>query len=106
MRTRSLLAIVPLVLSGCLSPLTSRLDRTNHQLDTTNQRLAVVIDELADTSQRLACLEQQIDATNQKLAQIQGTLQQMDRRLEIVAHRKRTWCRRPNARRTDADDDN
>ena len=42
MRTRLLLAAVPLLLSGCLSPVTQRLDRTNVQLEGVNQHLVTV----------------------------------------------------------------
>jgi len=70
MRTRSVLAIVPLLLSGCLSPVTSRLDQANCQLEAANRSLALMHDELMDTSQ--------------KLAKVQAALEQMDRRLAVV----------------------
>jgi hypothetical protein len=51
------LALLPLVSVGCLSPVTSRLDLLNEQLVTTQNHLAVVIAELREANQRIARLE-------------------------------------------------
>jgi len=77
MRTRCLLAVVPLLLSGCLTPITGRLDRTNQQVEVTNARLGEVAAQLAETSQRLADLERLLGETNQKLETI-------DKRMQVV----------------------
>ena len=77
MHTRCLLAAVPLLLSGCLTPITSRLDQANRQVEVSNERLGQVSAQLEETSRRLADLERLLDALNQKLETI-------DTRMEVV----------------------
>ena len=77
MRTRCLLAAVPLLLSGCLTPITSRLDQTNRQVEVANERLGQVSAQLDETSRRLADLERLLGESNQKLETI-------DKRMEVV----------------------
>src|SRR5215207_7640570 len=84
MRTTCLLAVIPFLLTGCLTPITGRLDRTNDQLEVANQRLGIVNAQLAETTQRLAQIESQLAGTNQKLEKMHATLEQTDRRLEVV----------------------
>lgn len=85
MRTRSLLAILPLLLSGCLTPVTSRLDQANQQVEITNEHLARMSAQLDTADRRLAHLESLLAETNQKLETI-------DKRMEVVERAVRRFA--------------
>ena len=88
MRTRCLLAVLPLLLSGCLTPITRRLDQTNQQAESTNARLAQVSAQLDAADRRLAHLETLLADTNQKLEAI-------DRRMGFVERVVRRFAPSP-----------
>jgi ABC-type transporter Mla subunit MlaD len=77
MRTRCLLAVVPLLLSGCLTPVTHRLDQANRQVESTNEILARMSVQLETADHRLAELQRLFDETNRKLETI-------DKRMKVV----------------------
>ena len=54
-----LIAWVIVAASGCLSPLSRRLDRIGEQLEATNQQLAEVNDHLTECNQRLERIERE-----------------------------------------------
>ena len=66
-----------LVGSGCMSPLTRRLDLTNQQLATTNA-------QLAETNQRLGDTQARLIETNQRVANLEGKLDESNRRVGLV----------------------
>jgi len=68
MRRLFLVGAVPLVLAGCLGPLTSRLDKTNEQLALANQQLAVATAELHEANQKLGKMQDQLDEANRTLS--------------------------------------
>lgn len=84
MRKRYFPAIVPLLLSGCLTPITERLDRTNQQVEVTNQELTQVEQQIKETGRQLARLEQLLGESNESLAAVRAELKTIDGRMETV----------------------
>ena len=70
MRRSISLAMVLLSVSGCLTPITRRLDGVNSQLQTTNQN----IQESNQRLERLEKLEEQLRTINAKLLDIEKAL--------------------------------
>src|SRR4051812_39713351 len=68
-RRQILLAVAPLTLAGCLTPVTSRLDRTNDQLLVANEQLARISAKLEESQQQLARSNAQVAQTDQRLAE-------------------------------------
>jgi hypothetical protein len=58
MKRFGLLAWIVSAGAGCLTPVSSRLDRLSYQLAETNQQLAEVNQRLGETTQRLERIEQ------------------------------------------------
>jgi hypothetical protein len=63
-----LLGAAPLVLAGCLGPLTSRLDKANEQLAVVNQQLAVTNAELHEANEKLGKMQDKLDEANRTLS--------------------------------------
>ncbi len=84
MHRRFFAPIILLALSGCLTPVTRRLDRMNCQLQTTNQQLGAVNDrldaancKLQETNQRLGTVEEQLRDTNKRLQAVEQALKRI-----------------------------
>jgi outer membrane murein-binding lipoprotein Lpp len=70
MYRRCLFFLASLVVAGCLSPLTTRLDDIN-------ARMARMNDQVDETNRRLAQMEAQIEMTNQKLTTVEKGVKQI-----------------------------
>ena len=78
------LALVPLVLAGCLSPLTSRLDDTNRQAAELNQQIAFANSRLVEATDCLLRSEQKLDEARGTLRRMELRLDELDRRSEVI----------------------
>jgi hypothetical protein len=67
MKRRGLLPLLVLGISGCLTPLTGRLDRMHERMEETNQQLVKVTAQLDESNRQLA-------QANQRLAEIERQL--------------------------------
>src|SRR5947209_1759705 len=81
----SLVALVAvLASSGCLSPVTNRLDLLNEQIATTNQKLDLLNDQMADSNKQLVLLNGQIATTNKELVLLNGQIATTNKQLVLM----------------------
>jgi hypothetical protein len=82
MKRRSLLALLVLGASGCLTPLTSRLDRIHERMEDTNQQLVEVTAQLNEANRRLAQANQKLEDIERLLKRFPGLGQNADSRTD------------------------
>ena len=78
MRRSRPFSILVLLVAGCLSPVTRRLDSTNEQLALTNQHLATISEQMREANARMIEMNQQLVTTN-------AQLKEANQRLEAIA---------------------
>lgn len=81
MRPGKPFSLLVLLVAGCLSPLTKRLDTTNEQLALTNQHLAAINEKMRETNARTIEMNQHLIATNEQLNETNRRLQAIEKGL-------------------------
>jgi outer membrane murein-binding lipoprotein Lpp len=84
MRSRTALALMPLLLAGCISPFTSRLDKATEQATALNQQMAVANAKLEEATLCLERSEKKLDEANTSLHNMERRLNDMDRRFAVI----------------------
>ncbi len=74
-------SLLVLLVAGCLSPITKRLDVTNAQLALTNQHLAAINEKMEETNARTAEMHQQLVRTNEQLIEANRRLAAIEKNL-------------------------
>jgi hypothetical protein len=72
MKRLPLLAVLMLGATGCLSPLTGRLDRISQQLEDTKQQLTVVSAKLDQADRELAAANQRLENIERLMKRFPG----------------------------------
>jgi uncharacterized protein YoxC len=82
--------VLLLGVSGCLRPLTKRMDKLSDQMDEVNGRLALVNEQLGEINHGLGQVEKGVDKLNQKIdvlnAKIDKTNEQLAMMKELDEH--------------------
>lgn len=81
MRSGRLFSILVLLVAGCMSSVTKRLDATNEQLMLTNQHLAAINEKMRETNARTIEMNQHLLATNEQLIETNRRLEGIQKRL-------------------------
>lgn len=84
MRRKTILALIPFLLAGCLSPLTQRLDETNARAAALQQQLEVANQKLDDAARTLERSEAKFDEANKTLNHMDGTLADIDKKFTTI----------------------
>ena len=84
MRRRLLIALIPLLLAGCLSPLTRRLDESNARAAAIQQQLVIATDQFDEARRSLERSEKQLYVASATLDRMEHRLNEMDKRFAVL----------------------
>jgi chromosome segregation ATPase len=84
MRRRIALALMPLLLTGCLTPFTSRLDQANQRAADVLEQLIIANSKLSEAAASLERSEKKLDEASATLRRMELRLDEMDRRTEVI----------------------
>jgi hypothetical protein len=84
MRCTIVLALVPLLLAGCITPFTSRLDEANARAAAVNQQLIIATNKLDEATRILERSEAKLDQANKTFDRIDDKLGDMDKRFATI----------------------
>jgi chromosome segregation ATPase len=79
-----LVALVPLILAGCLTPLTSRLDEANAQAAQANLQLAAATAKFEEVKVIMQDAEDKLDKANATFNRLENRLDEMDKKFGTV----------------------
>jgi septal ring factor EnvC (AmiA/AmiB activator) len=79
-----LIALAPLILAGCLQPLTSRLDEANAQAAQANLQLAAATDKMQEVKVIMQDAENKLDQANATFIRLESRLDEMDKKFGTV----------------------
>jgi septal ring factor EnvC (AmiA/AmiB activator) len=81
MRPGKPFSLLVLLVVGCLSPVTKRLETTNEQLALTNQHLAAINEKMRETNARTIEMNQHLITTNEQLSETNRRLAAIEKGL-------------------------
>jgi len=81
MRPGKPFSLLVLLLAGCPSPITRRLDLTNEQLMQTNQHLAAINEKMRETNALAMEMNQHVIKTNERLSETNRRLEAIEKGL-------------------------
>ncbi|HEY7326288.1 MAG TPA: hypothetical protein VH592_01515 [Gemmataceae bacterium] len=81
MRPSKPFSILVLLVAGCLSPITRRIDTTNEQVAVTNQHLAEINAQTREANTRMIAMNQQLVSTNAQLIEANRRLEAIEKGL-------------------------
>ena len=84
MRRRLLIALIPLLLAGCLSPFTRRLDESNARAAAIQQQLVIATDQFDEARRSLERSEKQLYVASATLDRMEHRLNEMDKRFAVL----------------------
>jgi chromosome segregation ATPase len=84
MRRKFILAFLPLLLAGCLTPFTSRLDLANERAEAIHQQLVLATAKLDEATRTLERSEAKLDEASRTLSRMEGKLNDMDKKFTTV----------------------
>jgi chromosome segregation ATPase len=70
--------------SGCLRPLTKRMDRLSEQMDEVNGRLALVNEQLGEINHGLNQVEKGVDKLNEKIDVLNAKIGKTNEQLVVL----------------------
>jgi uncharacterized coiled-coil DUF342 family protein len=84
MRRKFILAFLPFLLAGCLTPFTRRLDVANERADAIHQQLVLATAKLDEATRALERSETKLDEANKTFYRMEGKLNDMDKKFTTV----------------------
>jgi len=84
MRRKFVLALVPLVLAGCLSPFTRRLDEANARAAAIQEQLIIATNKFDEATKSLERSEKQLIVASATLERMENRLNEMDKRFAVL----------------------
>src|SRR5437016_64486 len=84
MQRRALLALIPLLFAGCLTPFTRRLDLANERAAAIHQQLVVATAKLDEATATLERSEQQVKEASATLRRMENKLDEIERRAAVI----------------------
>ena len=84
MRRRLAVALIPLLLAGCLSPFTRRLDEANARAAAIQQQLVVATNQFDEARRSLERSEKQLYSASATLERMEHRLDEMDKRFAVL----------------------
>jgi chromosome segregation ATPase len=84
MRRRFLILALPLLLAGCVSPLTRRLDEANARAAAINEQLIIATAKLEEANAILERSERKLDEANRTFYHLDERIGEMDKKFGTV----------------------
>lgn len=77
-------SLLPLLASGCLKPLTDRMDRLSGQMDEVNARLGLANEQMAAINDGLSKVNKGVVKLNEEMDELNGKLDKTGKQLVLL----------------------